>query len=207
MAEQSAASTAPGLADEQVRQRLSRIDELLGQLEADSFPAADTAMAAIEALTEVYGTAIARMVALASGYPRLIAVIDGDELLHHLMILHGVHPQPVAERVARALDEVRPYLRSHGGEVELAAIDGGVARVRLSGSCDGCASSAATLEQAVTSVVLAAAPELTGVERVATPGGGHAAATASRPHSAPLIPAESLLRKPAPLAPPGGTLR
>lgn len=207
MAEQAAASTAPVLADEEVRQRLSRIDALLGQLEADSGPAADTAMAAIEALTEVYGTAMARMVALASGYPQLIAAFDGDELLHHLMILHGVHPLPVAERVAKALEEVRPYLRSHGGEVELAAIDGGVARVRLSGSCDGCASSAATLKQAVASVVLAAAPELTGVEQVATPGDGYAAAAAPQTRSAPLIPAESLLRKPAPLVAPGGTPR
>jgi Fe-S cluster biogenesis protein NfuA len=204
----AAPSPSRGLADEDVRQRLGRIEVLLGQLEAGSGPTAEAAMAVVEALTEVYGTALARMVAMASGYPGLAASFAGDELVGHLMILHGVHPRPAEERVARALDEIRPYIRSHGGDVELAGIDGGVARVRLSGSCDGCASSAATLEQAVTSVVLAAAPELTGVEKVAVPG-GHAEEPAARPHSArphsaPLIPAESLLRKPASLAAPGG---
>ena len=34
----------------------------------------------------------------------------------HLLLLHGLHPVPVEERVRGALDEVRPYLESHGGE-------------------------------------------------------------------------------------------
>jgi Fe-S cluster biogenesis protein NfuA len=115
-----------------------------------------------------------------------------DELVYHLLILHGIHPQPVEARVARALDDVRPYIRSHGGEVELVGIANGVARVRLSGSCQGCASSAATLEHAVTESVLAVAPELTGVEAAPGPAG--------QPRSPALIPADSLLRKPSTLA-------
>ena len=42
-----------------------------------------------------------------------------DELVAHLLLLHGLHPVPVRERVLGALDEVRPYLATHGGGVEL----------------------------------------------------------------------------------------
>jgi Fe-S cluster biogenesis protein NfuA len=89
--------------------------------------------------------------------------------------------------VDRALDDVRPYLAAHGGDVRLASVEDGVARVRLSGTCQSCGSSPATLELAVRDAVLAAAPEVTRVEAVAEPAGAPEAA---------LIPVESLFRRP-----------
>ena len=47
--------------------------------------------------------------------------------------------------VLQALDEVRPYLDSHGGGVELVEVVDGVVRLRLYGSCNGCPSSTMTL--------------------------------------------------------------
>ena len=45
--------------------------------------------------------------------------------------VHGLHPYDVETRVARALEGVRPYLGSHGGDVEFLGIDGdGVVRLR-----------------------------------------------------------------------------
>ncbi|HYZ57213.1 MAG TPA: NifU family protein [Streptosporangiaceae bacterium] len=183
-------AAAGGLPDEEVRALIGRLDTLLGQIEEATGPVAETAIEAVEALTEVYGTALARVMALASSAPEVVSSLAGDELLHHLLILHGIHPQPVGERIARALDGVRPYIRSHGGDVELTAIDGDVARIRLSGSCQGCASSAATLEHAVTDAVLTVAPELARVEAEPAP---------QQQHSPAVIPVESLLRKPATL--------
>jgi Fe-S cluster biogenesis protein NfuA/nitrite reductase/ring-hydroxylating ferredoxin subunit len=87
-----------------------------------------------------------------------------DELISHLLLLHGLHPLDVETRVVRALEEVRPYLQSHGGNVELLGIEGDVARVRLQGSCDGCPSSAVTLKLAIEEAVQKAAPDLEGVE-------------------------------------------
>ena len=67
-----------------------------------------------------------------------------------LLLVHGLHPYDVETRVARALDGVRPYLGSHGGDVELLGVtDDGVVRLRLLGSCDGCPSSSVTLKLAV----------------------------------------------------------
>jgi len=187
------------LDDESVRERLTRLDELLERVEAVPGPTSEQALEAVETLVEVYGEALARVVALAGGTasgtgPAVPQAFLDDELLSHLLVLHGLHPEPVEARVERALDDVRPYVASHGGAVELAAVDGDVARIRLSGSCEGCASSSATLEHAVSDAVLAAAPELAGVEAVAPSG--------APSHPAPaqgltLIPVDALLRRPA----------
>lgn len=48
-----------------------------------------------------------------------------------------------------ALDSVRPYVESHGGQVELLAVDDGVVTVRMSGACQGCAASAMTLRRGI----------------------------------------------------------
>ena len=42
-----------------------------------------------------------------------------------LLMLHGLHPLDLETRVRQALDQVRPYLRSHGGNVELLGVSDG----------------------------------------------------------------------------------
>jgi Fe-S cluster biogenesis protein NfuA/nitrite reductase/ring-hydroxylating ferredoxin subunit len=59
---------------------------------------------------------------------------------------------------------VRPYLQSHGGNVELLGVEEGVARLRLQGSCSGCPSSTMTLKLAIEEAVLKAAPDLERIE-------------------------------------------
>jgi Fe-S cluster biogenesis protein NfuA/nitrite reductase/ring-hydroxylating ferredoxin subunit len=93
--------------------------------------------------------------------------------------------------VESALESVRPYLGTHGGDVELLEVnDEGVVRLRLLGSCDGCPSSSVTLELAVESAVEAAAPEVTSIEVIsgakAKPGGVGGAS------GGPLIPVSAL---------------
>ena len=182
---------AARLDDAAVEGRLAALDDLLGRL--DQVPGA-TAALGVECVTlvsEVYGEALARAIDIAAAAPQLRDAFDRDELLRHLMVLHRLHPSPLAERVAGALERVRPYLHSHGGDVELVGIeagpDGMVARVAFTGHCDGCSSSQATMESAIRDALLSAAPELREVE----------AMPATRPaHPAPLIATESLLRRP-----------
>jgi len=144
------------LADAEVRARVARVEGLLEQLEQ---VADEPALDAVQALVEIYGEALARIVDRGAAGPWV-----DDELLAHLLLLHGLHPDDVAVRVGRALDEVRPYLRSHGGNVELVGVADGVVRLRLDGSCHGCPSSAATLRLAVEEAVRRAAPEIERVE-------------------------------------------
>ena len=105
-----------------------------------------------------------------------------------MLLIHDLYPVPLEERVAEALESVRPYMESHGGDVELLGIEDGVARLRLEGSCRGCAASSATLELAIKQALMEAAPDLLGmdvegVEERAHPrpaGERHAAAARAR---------------------------
>ena len=99
------------------------------------------------------------------------------ELVSHLLLLHGLHPVPLEQRVHGALDEVRPYLESHGGDVELLGIEDGVVRLAMRGSCDGCASSTMTLKLAIEDAIQKAAPD---VEEIVAEG-------AVEPAPAPLL--------------------
>ena len=42
-----------------------------------------------------------------------------DDLVASLLLVHGLHPHDAHRRVSDALDRVRPYLGSHGGDVDL----------------------------------------------------------------------------------------
>ena len=145
--------------------RIAELDAKLARLEGlpDS-PARQLAFQTVQGLMEVYGDALARVVDLA---PEVISRLAEDELLAHLLLLHNLHPVDVRTRVEAALESVRPYLATHGGGVELLEVQDGVARVRLEGTCNGCPSSMATLQQAIERAVYDAAPD---VERVEAEG-------------------------------------
>ena len=81
-----------------------------------------------------------------------------------LLLIHDLHPVPLEERVREALEQVRPYMESHGGNVELLSLEDGVARLRLEGSCSDCSASAVTLELAIKQALEEAAPDLEGLE-------------------------------------------
>ncbi|MBV9651637.1 MAG: NifU family protein [Pseudonocardiales bacterium] len=172
---------APRLDNAAVRDRLTRLDGLLEQVEAIPGPSGEIALAAVSALAEVYGEALARAIAYTSYTPGLTQSIVEDELLGHLLVLHDIHPDPVQRRVTRALDDLRPALQERGGDVELSGIDRGVAMVQL--SIKGCSS--AGVEDAVREAVLTAAPELSDVQR----------APAAAKRDAAFIPVDALLSR------------
>ncbi|MHB8221114.1 MAG: NifU family protein [Acidimicrobiales bacterium] len=73
---------------------------------------------------------------------------------------------PLAVRVAKVLEAVvNPSIAGHGGRSDLVAMDesGGVAYLRLSGGCQGCAMSRMTLTQGIEVALRDEIPELTGV--------------------------------------------
>ncbi|MBA3268052.1 MAG: NifU family protein [Acidimicrobiia bacterium] len=49
------------------------------------------------------------------------------------------------DAVAEALEEIRPFVESHGGTIVVDSVVDGVVKVQMLGSCDGCPSSTATL--------------------------------------------------------------
>jgi Fe-S cluster biogenesis protein NfuA/nitrite reductase/ring-hydroxylating ferredoxin subunit len=146
-----------------------RIEALLEAASAGGRLARERAEELVRLVVDLYGAGLERLLEIAHDAGRLDDVLldrlAADDLVASLLAVHGLHPHPVETRVAQALDGVRPYLGSHGGDVEfLGLTDEGAVRLRMLGSCDGCASSAVTLTLAVESAIQAAAPEVTGIE-------------------------------------------
>lgn len=68
---------------------------------------------------------------------------------------------PLADRVQRVLDElVNPRIAAHGGAVELVDVADDTVYVRMSGGCQGCSASAATLRMGVERMVKDEVPEV-----------------------------------------------
>jgi Fe-S cluster biogenesis protein NfuA/nitrite reductase/ring-hydroxylating ferredoxin subunit len=146
--------------DREARARVERIEGLLAEVEALEEPARSLARETVQALLELYGEGLSRIVERGGVGDDLVA----DGVVSHLLLVHDLHPVGVEARVRQALEVVRPYLASHGGDVELLGIEEGVARLRLQGSCNGCPSSAMTLRLAIEDAIQNAAPELERIE-------------------------------------------
>lgn len=146
-----------------------RIEALLGWFAAGAEPARRRAEELVAVVTELHGAGLRRLLELLDDAgaldDRLLRALGDDPLLSGLLLLHGLHPLDTASRVEQALAEVRPYLASHGGDVELLGIDeNDVVHLRLLGSCHGCPSSSVTLALAVQTAVEAAAPEVARID-------------------------------------------
>ena len=138
----------------------------------------------VRLLMELYGSALARILEIVDDTGSANEIFDrlaADDLVASLLVLHGLHPLNVETRIARALDRVRPYLGSHGGDVKLLGVKEGVVHLRLEGSCHGCPSSTVTMKLAIEKAIEEAAPE---VVRIEVEGASPSTTTASNGNGA-----------------------
>jgi Fe-S cluster biogenesis protein NfuA len=141
-----------------------RLELLLEELRSLEPTARQRAEEAIRLVTDLYGAGLSNVMAMVvdAGDAALLHRLVSDQLVANLLVLHGLHPFDLSSRIEIGLDKVRPYLASHGGDVEILGVDEDAAAItiRLLGSCDGCPSSAVTLKMAVEDAIRQAAPEI-----------------------------------------------
>ena len=149
-------------------QLVARVQELQEALEAAGDSATrEIAEELLSAVVRMYGEGLERIVeaiVAAGDGGDLGEALAADPLVSTLLMIHDLHPAPLEVRVAEALEHVRPYMESHGGNVELLDLRDGVARIRLQGSCSSCSASSVTLELAIKQALEEAAPDLDGLE-------------------------------------------
>jgi Fe-S cluster biogenesis protein NfuA/nitrite reductase/ring-hydroxylating ferredoxin subunit len=150
-------------------QLVERVEDLQAQLDASGGSATrQVADELVSAVVQMYGAGIERILAslldAGSEGERIAAALADDPLVATLLLIHDLHPVPLERRVQQALDSVRPYMESHGGNVELLSLEHGVARIHLQGSCSDCSASSVTLELAIKQALEEAAPDLDGLE-------------------------------------------
>jgi Fe-S cluster biogenesis protein NfuA/nitrite reductase/ring-hydroxylating ferredoxin subunit len=146
---------------------LERVEQLTAAIEASADPfLRGTVDELVSAIIELYGEGLTRIIRELSeqGEEELLLRLASDGVIGSLMLIHDLYPVPLQTRVEEALASVRPYMESHGGDVELLRLEDGVAHLRLVGHCHGCPASAATLELAIKEALDEAAPDLLGLE-------------------------------------------
>ncbi|MDH7599788.1 MAG: NifU family protein [Sedimentisphaerales bacterium] len=73
----------------------------------------------------------------------------------------------VHQQVKDAIDQIRPYLQGHGGDIELVGVDpDNTVRVRLQGACSGCPGAVQTIKLGVERMLKQKVPQVKGVVAV-----------------------------------------
>jgi Fe-S cluster biogenesis protein NfuA/nitrite reductase/ring-hydroxylating ferredoxin subunit len=160
-----------------VHTRPSDLESLLGDLDAldavvatwDETPR-QTVEAIKNAIDALNRTAFERLIRTVKSDPGALDALKAavtDDVVYAVLRHHGLVKPSLQERVERALDSVRPMLASHGGNVELVALNPpDTVDVRLLGACDGCPASGVTLGAGVEKAISEHCPEITHVRQV-----------------------------------------
>jgi Fe-S cluster biogenesis protein NfuA len=148
---------------------VERVQDLLGSLDEIADPVAQARVQElVGAVLELYGAGLERILGVIAdageGAIHIRKALLDDGIVASLLLIHGLYPVPLEERIAEAVESVRPFLASHGGGVEILSVEDGVARLKLQGSCNGCPASASTLEHALKEAIDEAAPDLLALE-------------------------------------------
>jgi Fe-S cluster biogenesis protein NfuA len=154
---------------QQVERLLQRVNALADE------NARATALELLQAVMDLHGAAMSRIVELLSGseaYRAPLLRLATDPLVCGLLVLYGIHPMALSERMAQAIDKLRPQLQKHGASVELLEIADDAVRVKVQTRAPGLAAALEKITQAVEQSILEAAPEVTrvSIEGVAPSG-------------------------------------
>lgn len=153
------------------REMAKRLQDLIEQIQSQPNPSARVLLQdCLQSLLAFYGDGLSRILDLvkdpgAAG-DEILGRLLKDQSISGLLLIHGLHPVALETRLRGALEKVRPYMQSHGGNIELLGLENDIARVKLQGTCKTCPSSAITLELAVRRAVDEACPDLMGLEVV-----------------------------------------
>ncbi|CAJ1437727.1 unnamed protein product [Effrenium voratum] len=83
----------------------------------------------------------------------------------HVLLKCSPHPQRIGVR-CEVLDELRPYLKSDGGDCKISSIDGGVVSLELIGACSSCSASSVTMKMGIEKTLKERIPEISEVVAV-----------------------------------------
>jgi Fe-S cluster biogenesis protein NfuA len=147
------------------QQRLQSIERLLGEIEGAADPNLRASVQElVQLVMDLHGAGIERILELvrATGDEgdSLVHKLGRDELVASLLVLYGLHPLTLEDRVIQAVEKARLRMRSNEGEVELLSVQDGVVRLRLKTNGHGCGSTAQALKEVVENAIYQGAPDI-----------------------------------------------
>jgi Fe-S cluster biogenesis protein NfuA len=141
-------------------EQLEQLVQRASELSDDSARA--TALELLQSVMDLHGAVVSRILELLSESETgrsSMAKLGRDPLVCGLLVLYGLHPQTFEERVAEAIERVRPKVHKNGGSVDLLATTEDKVRIAIQSSGNGCHSSPDAIRQLVEEAILEVAPE------------------------------------------------
>src|SRR5579863_6738532 len=149
---------------EQFQQKLQSIEAMLGEVQSITDLRLRASLCELfQRVIDVHGTGVGRILELLRARPDGHSLIDRlgrDEIVSSLLVLYGLHPLNLEQRVRLALDKVRSQLTLQANEVELVSVDEGEVTVRIQRNRRNYGSSASATKETIEDAVYQAAPDL-----------------------------------------------
>ena len=150
--------------------QIARLEEIAQNWDE---PYASTLSAVKSSIEELNREAFKRLIRFMREDPACAARLNTavhDPFIFGVLRFHGLVKDPIEHRIERALEEVRPMLHEHGGDVELVAYKApDTVDVRLVGACHGCPASGQTLTEGVERSIKQHCPEILHIHQVSRP--------------------------------------
>ena len=143
------------------QQRLESIESVIRQIEATGDPNVRTAARElVQLVMELHGAGLERMLEIVRGHGEagqsVLGSLGRDDLVSSLLVLYGLHPLSLEERVHQAIEKANRQMRSRSATVELVALEDGTLRMNLKANGHGSA-----LKEVVEAAIWQAAPDIT----------------------------------------------
>jgi Fe-S cluster biogenesis protein NfuA len=141
------------------------IERHVQQLERIADPAVrSAAMDLVSSVLQLHAEALGNMLRIladsSADSKAVLAAFERDALVRSVLLLHGLHSQPVEARIHRALTDLEPALQKYGAAVEIARADADAVFITIQLGGQGCGSTADTVRSLVERRISEAAPDV-----------------------------------------------
>jgi hypothetical protein len=143
------------------QQRLESIEVVIRQIEATSDPNVRTAARElVQLVMELHGAGLERILEIlrstGESGQNVLGTLGRDDMVSSLLVLYGLHPLSIEERVGQAVEKANRQMRARDATVELLGMEDGAVRLNLKTNGHGPA-----LKEIVEAAIYQAAPDIT----------------------------------------------
>jgi Fe-S cluster biogenesis protein NfuA len=151
--------------EKEFQQRVQRIGALVQEIEAIADPAVRASTTQlVQLIMEFHGTGLDRAMEILAeaGDPgmALIEKLGRDPVVSSLLVLYGLHPDSLEDRVNKAVERLAPKLQRDGAVVQLLGIEDGAVRIQVTPGEHSCGSTSKALQATVEDAIYEAAPDV-----------------------------------------------
>jgi hypothetical protein len=146
-------------ADAAFEQRFARVEELLAELSRATDPMVERATREVlSTVLELHRRGLERVLEIAAREDSVREALARDGRVSAMLLLHGLHPVSLGDRVSRMIDTLGERFRSKLDKIEF-EVRGAAVSVRVIPTASACGSTRAALQKDVTEALLTAVPD------------------------------------------------